>query len=193
QKLYRREAEVIHPPVDTAQLSPSGQREDFYLCLGQLVRYKRVDLAVEAFNRLGLPLVVIGEGECMDDLRKIANENVKFLGRQPFDAVKDHLERCQALVFPGVEDFGIVPVEAMAAGAPVIAFAGGGALETVIDGETGILFRIQSVESLADAVTKLESGEVVFDASRLQNHARRFDISVFRESMRKFIEEKLDS
>lgn len=193
RKFYRREAEVIHPPVNTESFTASEEREDFYLCLGQLVGYKRADLAVEAFNRLGLPLVVIGEGECMDDLRNRAKQNVKFLGRQPFDVVKDHLERCKALIFPGIEDFGIVPVEAMAAGAPVIAIAKGGALETVIDGETGILFTKQSVESLVEAVKKLESGEIVFRADRLQSRARRFDASIFQQSMRQFIDEKLDS
>src|SRR5207342_1828247 len=113
---------------------------------------------VQAFNELGLPLVVIGEGQQAATLRAQARSNVRLLGRQPFSVIRQHLQTCRALVFPGVEDFGIVPVEAMAAGAPVIAFGRGGALETVIDGVTGCLFNKQTVEALKAAVMRIESG-----------------------------------
>ncbi|WP_294289847.1 glycosyltransferase [uncultured Sphingomonas sp.] len=182
-KFYRRTADVIWPPVNVTAFDPTRERGDFYLCLGQLVRYKRADLAVEAFNTLGLPLVVIGEGDLMEDLRKRAKPNICLLGRQPFDVVKDHLERCRGLIFPGIEDFGIVPVEAMAAGAPVIAYGRGGILDTVIDGKTGILFHEDSAEALVEAVQMVERGDIRFDAAALHRHAERFDKERFTASL----------
>lgn len=187
KKFYHREAEVIYPPVNTSDFSPDAQRGDFYLCLGQLVAYKRADLAVEAFNRLGLPLIVIGEGELFDSLQAKAQPNVRLMGRQPFPVIKDLLQRCRGLVFPGMEDFGIVPVEAMAAGAPVIAYGKGGALETVIHGKTGILFGEQSVEALMQAVQQLENGEYKFAPVLLHEHAATFDKSVFKQRIKNFI------
>lgn len=192
-KFYRRDAEVIWPPVDVSAFDPGRNREDFYLCLGQLVHYKRADIAVDAFNTLGLPLVVIGEGELMDDLSRRAGPNVRLLGRQPFSVVKDHLERCKGLIFPGVEDFGIVPVEAMAAGAPVIAYARGGILDTVIDGETGILFQEQDATSLANAVRQVEQGKVAFAPMILHRHASRFDKKRFTDALRSMIDRHLSN
>lgn len=190
-KFYRREAEILWPPVDVSAFNPSRNRENFYLCLGQLVHYKRADIAVDAFNTLGLPLVVIGEGELMDELRKRARPNVRLLGRQPFSVVKDHLERCKGLIFPGVEDFGIVPVEAMAAGAPVIAYARGGILDTVIDRETGILFQEQNATSLANAVRQVEEGKMAFASTVLHLHAKRFDKQHFTDGLRFMINRHL--
>lgn len=187
-KFYRRQAEVIWPPVAVSAFDPKRERGDFYLCLGQLVQYKRADLAVDAFNALGLPLVVIGEGELMDALRKRAQPNIRLLGRQPFDVVKDHLERCRGLIFPGVEDFGIVPVEAMAAGAPVIAYGRGGILDTVVDGETGILFHEQDAAALVDAVRQMEDGILRFDPAALHRHAKRFDETRFGATITAAIE-----
>jgi glycosyltransferase involved in cell wall biosynthesis len=182
-KFYRRDAQVIWPPVDVAAFDHRRPREDFYLCLGQLVRYKRAELAVEAFNRTGLPLVMIGEGEMLEELRRTAGPNVKLLGRQPFDVVKDHLERCRGLIFPGVEDFGIVPVEAMAAGAPVIAYGRGGVLDTVSDEKTGLLFGEQTVESLIEAVLRIEHGNIRFDNQILRDHAATFDRQRFKDEL----------
>lgn len=187
-KFYRKDASVIWPPVDVSAFDHLRPREDFYLCLGQLVRYKRSDLAVEAFNMLGLPLVVIGEGELMEELKKKAGKNITLLGRQPFHVVKDHLERCRGLVFPGVEDFGIVPVEAMAAGAPVIAYGHGGALDTVVDRQTGLFFSNQDAISLAAVVTKVESREVVFDPVILRAHAEKFDRERFKQKILDFVQ-----
>lgn len=187
KKFYRRDAEVVFPPVNTNDFSPDRERGDFYLCLGQLVPYKRADMAVEAFNAMGVPLVVIGEGELYEELVQKAAPNVKLLGRQPFSVVKDHLERCKGLIFPGVEDFGIVPVEAMAAGAPVIAYGRGGVLDTVRDGSTGILFNEQTVEALVAAVMKLESGAVAFDAKALHAHAGGFEKSIFKERIKAIV------
>ena len=182
EKVYRRQARVIHPPVDVAQFEVSSSSEDFYLLLGQLVNYKRADLAVEAFTRMGKPLVVIGEGEQMDALKAKAGANVCLLGRQPFEVIKDHYRRCRALVFPGLEDFGIVPVEAMASGKPVIAYGRGGALETVVEGKTGVFFREQTVEALMEAVARFESMENAFSAEEIARHAACFDITHFKRA-----------
>lgn len=191
KKFYRREAEVIYPPVNTTEFSHEQVRGDFYLCLGQLVPYKKADMAVDAFNKMGLPLVVVGEGELYEALKARAGSNVTLMGRQPFPVIKDLLERCKGLIFPGVEDFGIVPVEAMAAGAPVIAYAKGGALETVIHGETGVHFHEQTVEALIAAVEHVESGEFVFSPSRLHEHATGFDKSVFKQKIKAFVDQAL--
>ena len=191
ESYWRRRADVIHPPVAVSEFaSARAPKGDFYLCAGQLVRYKRVDLAVEAFTKSGRRLVVIGAGEEERRLRAMAGPNVTIMGPQPFDVLRDHLARARALVFPGEEDFGIVPVEAMASGTPVIAFGRGGALETVRDGETGVLFSEQSVESLDEAVRRFEASR--FDADRMLVHARGFDASVFRDRMTRFIEERLE-
>lgn len=191
RKFYRRESQVIFPPVNVSEFSAESARDDFYLSLGQLVPYKRADLTVEAFNRLDLPLMVVGEGELYQSLKSKAGPNVTVMGRQPFEVIRDLLQRCKGLIFPGVEDFGIVPVEAMASGAPVIAYAKGGALETVIDGKTGIHFHEQTVEGLMDAVGKLERGDVEFDPKELRTHAEKFSKERFKQQMQEFIEQCL--
>lgn len=191
-KYYRRNSKVIFPPVCVDDFSSSEPRENFYLWLGQLVSYKRPDIAIDAFNRNGLPLVVIGEGEMLESLKSKANRNIKFLGRQPFDVVRFHLERCKALVFPGAEDFGIVPVEAMAAGAPVIAYARGGALDTVIDGKTGIYFHKQDAESLNGAVSQLERGLYSFNPNDLNRHAAEFHEGIFVKKIKDIITDNFE-
>jgi len=158
-KFYRRDADVVYPPVAVDAFTPVPPEElgDYYLWAGQLVRYKRPDVAIEAFRRTGKKLVVIGEGEERKALEKISGDNITFLGAAPFSALKQHFARCKALVFPGEEDFGIVPVEVQAAGRPVIAYGKGGALDTVIDGKTGILFPESSVEGLIAAIDRFEA------------------------------------
>lgn len=183
RRIYRRDATVVHPPVDVLAFDPDQPRRDHYLVLGQLVRYKRAELAVQAFNQLGLPLTVIGEGEQMAELQRIAQPHVRLMGRQSFEVIREQLQTCRALVFPGIEDFGIVPVEAMAAGAPVIAFARGGACETVRDGVTGVWFHEQTVDALKAAVQRVESGAVRFDARALHRHAAAFDRARFVREM----------
>lgn len=180
RKFYRRDAEVVYPPVNVTAFDHLRERGDFYLCLGQLVPYKRADMVVEVFNRLGLPLVVIGEGELYERLKAVAGPNVQLLGRQPFGVVKDKLETCKALVFPGLEDFGIVPVEAMASGAPVIAYGKGGALDTIVHGQTGVLFDEQSNSALEAAVHAFEAGQHRFDVQALREHAAGFDKRIFQ-------------
>lgn len=185
RKYYRRDAVVVYPPVEVDRFQSSDCIEDFYLYVGQLVRYKRVDLAIEAFNSLGKPLVVIGDGEERDALEKLAGPTIRFLGRQDFDPLRDYYSHCRALIFPGEEDFGIVPVEAMASGRPVIAFGHGGALETVIPGKTGLFFNRQSAEELAAAVIRFEAMRDSFDRYSIIEHARRFSSDVFRMSFLK--------
>lgn len=184
KKYWRRDADVVHPPVAVEDFAPVPAEDhgDFYLWAGELAPYKRPDIAVEAFNRLGKPLVVIGgPDKRRDALQAVAKDNITFLGKAPFSVLKDHMARCKALIFPGEEDFGIVPVEVMASGRPVIAYGRGGALDTVVDGQTGMLFQDQSVEALVDAVERFEGlGLDRVDPEVLVGHARQFDGGAFR-------------
>ena len=188
EKTYRRSAEVIYPPVDVQRFKPGCDRENFYLTVSRFVPYKRVDLTVQAFNRLGLPLVVIGDGDSRKALRQMAKENVQFLGKQPDEVVADYMQRCRGFIFPPEEDFGITPVEAQAAGAPVIAFARGGQAETVTHERTGYLFPYQTVESLVQSVERLEASVDQFEAEALRTQAERFSIAQFQSNFQAFVE-----
>jgi glycosyltransferase involved in cell wall biosynthesis len=192
EKFYRRSAEVIHPPVDIERFTISDEIGDYYLCAGQVTPYKRIDIAVEAFTRMGKPLVVIGSG-VTDKLRRLAGLTVKFLGAVDDQEMARHFSHCKALVFPGVEDFGIVPLEVMASGRPVIAFARGGAMETVIDGKTGILFREQTVESLIKAVEIMETQLGAFSAQDIRSFAQGFGRSIFIAKLDQFIKQTMNS
>ncbi len=185
-KYYRRKSVVIYPPVDTDSFQPSDSSDDYYLVVSRLIPYKRIDIAVEAFNRLGLPLVVIGDGRDRKALQAGAMPNIRFLGKIPDAEVKRYFSRCRAFIFPGEEDFGITPVEAQAAGRPVIAFAGGGALDTVIDGVTGRLFRPQTAEALAEAVASFDAS--AYDPAVIRRNAERFSTSNFEQMLRQFVE-----
>ncbi len=189
---YRRESDVIHPPVNTAAFKLVDRQKDYYLVLGQLVRYKRADLAVEAFTRLQKPLVVIGDGEQMAELRRKAGPTVRILGRKPFEVIREHYAHCRALIFPGEEDFGIVPVEAMASGRPVIAYGRGGALETVVEGKTGVFFDEQTPDSLISAVQRFEAMEDRFDPAEIRRHAEGFDRTVFKRKFAALVDELLE-
>lgn len=155
-KYYQRDAEVIYPPVAVDEFRSDRTRQSFYLVISELVEYKRIDLAVKAFNQLGKRLIVIGDGPQRKRLESIAKPNITFMGRQSFRTLKEHLETATAFVFPGIEDFGITPVEAQAAGCPVIALRRGGVLETVVEGQTGAFFDEQTSESLEAAVVGFE-------------------------------------
>lgn len=187
RKYYGRESNVINPPVAVHEFRHSDIDDGFYLWVGQLVAYKRPDLLIEAFNKLQKPLIVIGEGELLPRLRRMAGPHIRILGRQPFESIVDHYARCRAVVFPGVEDFGIVPVEAMASGKPVIAFDYGGARETVVNGVTGILFKEQSTSSLVEAIQSFER-ESRFDSIAIRAHAERFSAQVFEKKFTAFVE-----
>lgn len=185
-KYYRRDSEVIFPPVNTHLYAPKP-KEDFYLIVSRLVAYKRVDLAVQAFNALGLPLVIIGDGGEMDTLRKMAKSNVQLLGRLSDEEIADYYSRAKAFVFCGEEDFGITPVEAQAAGTPVIAYGRGGVLDTVIDGKTGIYFQEPTVESLIAAVQQFEEHGVTYTVEELQVHAEKFSLKRFHQEIDAYI------
>jgi glycosyltransferase involved in cell wall biosynthesis len=186
QRFYGRESAVIRPPVDTGRFSPSGDHDDYYLIVSRLVPYKRIDLAVRAFTDLGLPLWIGGNGRDRDSLEAIAGPSVRFLGRVPDEELGPLLARCRAFVFPGLEDFGITPVEAMAAGRPVIAYAGGGALDTVVEGVTGTFFHEQTPESLAATVRRFD--DMAFDPAVIRSHAERFDVEQFKSQLQTFVE-----
>lgn len=187
-RYYDRQADIVFPPVDVSRFSPSVTDEGFYLVAGQLVGYKRVDLAIRAFNQMGKKLIIAGGGEQYEALRKIAGPTISMPGHVPDETLDDLFARCRALVFPGEEDFGIIPVEAMASGKPVIAYGRGGALETIVGEATGVFFREQSVASLMDAVDRFERDGVLMTPHEIAAHARRFDIPVFRQRMSRAIE-----
>ena len=192
-KHYRRRADVIYPPVETAYFSAVPREpEDFYLFMGQLVAYKQARLAVEALSAMGRKLVVVGDGPQRRELVRSAPAGVHFAGAVSNEELRTYYARCRALVFPGEEDFGIVPVEAQAAGAPVIAYGRGGALESVVDEVTGVYFGEQSVESLQDAVRRFESREGRFAPEKCRENARRFDLSVFLTRMATLIDSLAD-
>lgn len=188
ESYYRREATIVYPPVDVEAFSPipAGEVDDYFLMVGELVAYKRPELAVQAFNLSKRRLVIIGGGERLAAVKAMAGPTVEVLGPQPFSVLRHHYARCRALVFPGEEDFGIVPVEAMASGRPVVAFRRGGATESVVDGETGVFFDEQSVEALLDGLAACE--RTAFDSTRIAAHARKFGRDRFTSSMQNFID-----
>lgn len=187
EKFYRRDASVIFPPVETSAFQPAPSVSDHYLLAGELVHYKRPDLAIDAFNASGRPLVVLGDGAMRDQLEKRAGSNIRCLGRVPFDRLKEEFAACRGLVFPGEEDFGIVPVEVMAAGRPVVAYGRGGALDTVAEGVSGVLFPHQTATSLNDAIDRLESQpHLLASPAQIRAHAARFDAAAFRAGFLEF-------
>lgn len=190
-KIYRRNSDVIHPPVAVDAFAPVSAPGDFFLYCGQLVAYKRADLALEAFNRTGSKLVVVGDGSELRRLQRLAAPNITFMGRQSADALRDLYARCRALIFPGEEDFGIVPVEAMAAGRPVIAYGKGGVCDSVRDGLGGILFSEQTAECLIAALARFEREESRFTQASILAEAARFSASRFRQEFAEMAQRKL--
>jgi glycosyltransferase involved in cell wall biosynthesis len=193
KKYYRREAVVIPPPVEASRFpaTPATATEDYFLALGRFVPYKRFDLAIEACNRLQLPLVVIGKGRDEERLKRMAGPTIRFLGRLSDEEVIHYYRHCRAFLFPGDEDFGITPLEAQAAGRPVIAYGAGGALASVVNGVTGLFFREQTVESLVEVLATFN--ERNFDPDAIRNHALEFDTPRFQRRIMQFIEARLNA
>jgi glycosyltransferase involved in cell wall biosynthesis len=192
QRHYHRDAEVIYPPVDASQFQLQTHDDGYFLIVSAFAPYKRIDIAIEAFNELGERLVIVGDGPEGKALKNLAKSNIEFAGWASEKTLAGYYQRCTALIFPGEEDFGIVPVEAMAAGKPVIAYGRGGALETVMEkgsNPTGIFFYEQSSQSLLNAINKFRTSS--FNPSAIRNHALQFDRSVYKAKMKSFIEQKV--
>ena len=192
RKYYRRNAAVIYPPCDLGIFAIESKVDDYYLFVGRLVSYKRADIAVKAFSQNGHRLIVVGEGPEENRLKSMAAKNVELLGRISDDQLAQLYASCKALVFPGEEDFGLVPVEAQACGRPVIAFRKGGALESVIEDETGLFFNHQTPEALNTVVAEFERGMDRFCPDAARRNARRFNKERFQEEMTFFIQRSLD-
>lgn len=192
EKYYRRDAQVIPPPVAVNDFSISPEVGDNYLYAGELIPYKRPDLAIEAFSASGRKLTIIGEGEMRAALEAQSGPNITFLGRVSGETLKREYARCRALIFPGEEDFGIIPVEAMASGRPIVAYGRGGVCDTVLPGETGVFFDQPTPEALNHAIADLEAQPGLLEApERIRAHAEQFDVARFKERMRAVIDEAL--
>ena len=190
QKVYNRSASVIYPPVNVEAFTLHTQKEDFYLAASRFVPYKKMDLIVEAFSEMpDKKLIVIGDGPDADKVKAKAQKNVHMMGFQPINVLKHHMQRAKAFIFAADEDFGIMPVEAQACGTPVIAYARGGALETVVPGKTGLLFEKQTVASLKQSVQQYETLYDTLDATLIREHAESFSTAVFKSNFRSFVEE----
>ena len=191
-KVYRRDSTIIFPPVDLAAFSIAADASrDFYLTAGQLVPYKRLDLAVAACNRLSRRLVIVGTGSETARLKAMAGPTVEFRGWASDDELRSLYANCRALLFPGEEDFGIVPLEAMASGRPVIAYASGGALDTVVEDKSGVFFECQTVEDVIQAIERFEEIEPLFESQAIRDHAQGFDRDVFRRRVKGYIDNSL--
>jgi glycosyltransferase involved in cell wall biosynthesis len=200
KRAYGRDAEVIYPPVDIKNFTISDKREDYFITVSRMVPYKRVDIVVEAFVRLGLPLIVIGEGPELKKIKGLARRNIELMGYLSDDVLRLYIQRARAFVYAAEEDFGIAPVEAQACGVPVIAYGRGGVTETVIpfqeDGHseikppTGLFFHKQTPEALIGAVKRFESMEERFNPYEIRKNAERFSVERFREEFKRFVEEK---
>lgn len=198
KKYYRRDSAVIHPPVDCSRFSVGTGPEDYYLIVSAFAPYKKIDMAIEAFNRTGLKLKIIGTGQDESKLKKIAGPNIEFLGWKTDSEIAGYYGKCRALIFPGEEDFGIVPLEAMASGRPVVAYGKGGALETIVPvggkakSPTGMFFQEQTSAALEEAVRSFEKNIKAFDPSAIREHALGFDRPVFKEKISEYIFSKLN-
>jgi len=185
KKHYKKDSVVIHPPVRVDDFKLSDDIQDYYLIVSRLRPYKKVDIAIRAFNNLKLPLKIIGDGSELKKLKKMAHSNIEFLGEVSDEERNYYLSHCKAFIYPQIEDFGISALEAMASGRPVIAYAKGGALETIIDNKTGVFFEEQTWESLAHKILRFDDNG--FDSQFIREHARNFDESKFKEKILNFI------
>ena len=193
ERYYNRKAEVIYPFIKTCLFHKKERISDYYLVVSAFAPYKRIDLAIQACNYLRWPLKIIGDGQEETRLRKLAGKTVEFLGWQPDEIVRQYLSGCKALLFCGIEDFGLLPLEAMASGRPVIAFDAGGALETVVAGETGEFFQQQTADSLIKALLRFETEAPKFDSSVIQHYVTKFDKSIFMGHIKDFLNRRVGS
>lgn len=193
KKFYRRDAAVIYPPVDIHKFKAVGssQAGDYFLFVSRLIPYKKADLVISAFNQLGLPLKIVGDGPERRRLEKMAKKNVELLGYVNEKKLTELLSHCRAFVFPAEEDFGIAPVEAMAPGRPVIALGRGGALETVVEGETGLFFKKQTTASLISAVKRFAKFEKSFNPQKAVERAKKFSVERYKREWKEFVEKSL--
>ncbi len=187
-KFYGRDSIVIYPPVDTEFFKPTGVKKDYFLTVSRLEPYKKIDVLIEAFNELGLPLKIVGTGTVADDLKKKAKPNIEFLGRVEGEELRKLYSETKAFVFPAEEDAGIVMLEAQSCGTPVIAYKAGGALELVKEGVTGQYFTKQSAESIKEQIKAFDPQQ--YNAQTVRIFAQQFDKSVFKTQIKKFVEEK---
>ncbi len=191
KKYYDRDSEAIYPPLDTKKwhLPKKKKIENYFLVVSRLdFGYKKVDLVIEAFNQLGLPLKIIGTGTQGRRLRKMARKNIEFLGQLTDKELLGYYQRCQAVIFPQEEDFGLVPLEAQASGRPVIASRKGGALETVIEGKTGLFFTPQTPGALIKTIKKFKASQ--FKSQNCRQNAERFSQEKFKKTIKEYVKEK---
>lgn len=187
KKYYKVESSVVFPPVDVNKFKVSYGNSDYYLVVSTLTPYKKADLAVQLFNKIGRQLVVIGDGSHKKYLQSIAGKNIDFLGYKSDEDVREYMQNCRALIFPGEEDFGIVPVEAMACGKPVLAYGVGGALESIIEGQTGEFFHEPTVASMEDGLARLLNNEQFYKPLSIRRHADNFSREIFEKKIKKEI------
>lgn len=189
KKYYGKDSIVINPPVSIDKFSASEKQKDYFLMVGRLIAYKRHDIAIKAFNKLGLKLKIIGRGPEMKRLKKMAKSNIEFLGRVPDKEMAEYYSECQAFIFPQEEDFGIVAIEAFASGRPIIAFQGGDIAENMEEGKTGIFFDKQTPEDIIQAVKKFKNMQ--FDKNYIRSKSLRFDKEIFKGKIKEYIEREL--
>ena len=192
KKHYKRDSNVIYPPVHCEKFKPvKNPTEDYYFSIGRLIPYKKFDLLVETFNKLGLPLKIAGTGPELSKLKAMAEDNVEILGYVDDKKLIDLYANCKAFLFPQMEDAGIVPLEAMACGRPVIALNRGGSLDVMIENKTGVFFEEQTVQSLSDAIKKFE--KMTFNSSFIRKHAEKYDVEIFKRKISDFVEKEWDN
>ncbi len=190
KKYYGMDSEIIYPPVDIDRFRAKKGNANYFLIVSTLTPYKKIDLAIQLFNKIGRKLVIIGDGSQRKYLENIAADNIDFLGFKNDNTVKEYMENCRAFIFPGEDDFGITPVEAMACGKPVLAYAKGGATETVISGKTGEFFFEANVESMEDGLARLMYNEIHYKPMTIRKHARNFSKERFEKEIQSFLRKK---
>lgn len=190
KKYYRKNSLVIYPPVNTENFYISKKRENYFLMVGRLIAYKRFDIAIQAFNNLGLKLKIIGRGPELKRLKRMAKSNIEFVGRVPDEKLADYYAKCQAFIFPQEEDFGIVAIEAMASGRPLIAYRGGDIPEHMEEGKMGVFFENQTADDLTEAVNKFR--EMNFNSEYIREKAKKFDKNLFKDRILQYITEEFD-